>query len=319
MKRCHVWAAAVAITLATPSYADCQGQFTPLCWPAGCEAPDSGSPFTRVHFFPKNGNQIIISGKAETIPAGVGVVSGGVIGVTSNACIDKVCGQQLAPNTLYRVYVFMDSGTMKMDFSTGGHQADRTHGNEVHASDPTRSLVGMVRTNASGSIDGDAKRQMTISWCNRGHTGLASFVGWGGGNPATTCSSTLTEIPEHTIEFLTFGINDTFKQGFTVPNIYVSGTVVSDKYPTPPNNIGGYVHVGIAIQPEGAKQAALMSHIASYYQGSEAEAGTVHTVAIGAAGTNEGYVRATLVMSNGGFGGCVSMTSGTLFASPLHS
>ncbi len=281
------------------AWAGNEGQFLPLA--------DSGSPFSRVHFVPKNGNQIVIAGQSETIPPGVGVISGGVIGEVKNACIEKVCGQILAPLTLYRTFVFMDDKVMKMSFSTGGHKEDETYGNEVHVDDPTLSLVGMARTDENGMIRGEVNRQMTISWANRGHTGLAAFIGPTLGAPiARTCSDTMTEISGFFLEFLTFGINDTFRQAFTVPNAYVSGTVKSDK----PR---GYVHVMVGID------GVPFSHTAIHYQGSPNDVSTIHTVAIGAKGAEEGYVRVSLFMSNGGQGGCATMQSGTLYLSPLQS
>jgi len=295
----HIFAAFLALTLSIPAFALSEGEFLPMA--------DSGSPFSRVHFVPKNGNHIIINGVPEKIPPGVGVISGGIIGDVTNACVDKLCGRRLAPLTLYYVYVFMSKGVMKMDFSTARHKEDETYGNEVHENDPTRSLVGMIRTDESGRIHGDANSQMTISWFNRGHTGLAAWIGPEVGHPTVkTCSQTMQEIPGVYLEFLTFGINSSFRQAFTVPNVYVSGTVQSDE-------IGSVVNVQVGINGKP------FSHVASHYQAVRKSLSSINTVAIGAMGAEEGYVRASLFMSNVGRGGCATMKSGTLFVSPLHS
>lgn len=275
--------------------ADCAGEFTPI---AG-----SGSPFTQVHFFPKNGNTITIDGKLETIPPGVGVISGGVIGTYDAASIDKVSGQKLAANTLYYVYVYMQAGVMTMDFSPTGHKEDQTYGTEVHATDPARSLVGMVRTNPEGKIVGSNRAQMTISWCNRGDTGLIQQLGG-----SQTSAKNLSEVnTEYRIEWLQWGINNRFRQGFTVPNIYISGTVRNTQR-------GSSVQVAIAI--DGVMCSFIMTHYQPYFDG---DVGTITTAVIGANGTDEGYHYASFLMGTGGTGGTAIMTSGAIYTSPFRS
>lgn len=277
------------------AFADCQGEFTPMA--------DSGSPFQRVHFFPKNGNQILIDGVSETIPPGVGVISGGVIGTYDNASIDKVTGQHLAGHTLYFVYAYMLSGSMVLDFSQTGHEEDATYGNEVRVGDPARSLVGMVYTDANGRFVGSNRSQLTLSWFNRGHTGLMQFV-----DGDSTSSSSLAEVnSNHRLEWLQWGINNTFRQGFTVPNIYVTGTVVNSA-------ANCYVQVGIGIDG-----SARVSPIGSHFQASLSDAGTVATAMVGANGANEGYHYATFLMGNGGSCGTATITSGAIYSSPLES
>jgi len=274
-----------------------QGEFLPLA--------DTDTPFTRVHFVPKNGNKVLISCVEETIPPGIGVVSGGVTTHVLHTSTDKVPNQRLKPLTVYFAYVFMDERKMTLDFSERGHAEDATCGSQVHRDDPSRSLVGIIRTDENGKIKGNTGSQMLVSWFNRGHTGLAAFIGWAGQAVASTCSSTPVEVgPE--IEWLTFGINASFPQSFTMPNLYVTGTVEND---TP----GGEVHVQLAVNGH------VFSAISSHYQASRRAAGTVHNVLIGGFGATEGYIRGRIVMSNGGTSGCVTMRSGTLYTSPLHS
>jgi hypothetical protein len=284
------------------------GQFTPIAGRHyGGQNWEYLSPFQFVHFFPKNGNKIIIAGQEETIPPGVGVTSGGVIGDVENASIDRAPGQRLQPNTTYRTFVYMDGGDMKMDFSTGGHKEDQTYGNQVHVADPARSLVGMVRTNETGRIYGDATRQNTISWFNRGHTGLGSFIGWGGGNPV---SITPTHPGWHdtgySLEFLTFGINDTFRQAFTVPNVHFSGMIGNDA-------MGGVACVGLEFN------GSVFSHQPWCYQAVPGQGYHVHDVALGAGAADEGHVKVKLVISNLGYGSTVHIHRGSLYLDPLHS
>src|SRR5574340_1565926 len=174
-----------------------------------------GSTHRRVHFIPKVCNKIMVGGALKTIPPAVGVIKGGISADLTNTCIDKVCGQPLAPLTLYRAYVFEDKeGILKLDFSTRGHIEDPAYGNQVHVDDPGRSLVGLVRTNEKGLLNGGARSLMIESWFNRGHTGLVQIIQPRKGKPeARTCSPTLVQLPEFFVEFLVFGINDTFRQG----------------------------------------------------------------------------------------------------------
>ncbi len=304
------WPIALAMLLA-PSAASALscGQFTPVAGKnTGGQTWEFPSPFRYVHFFPKHCNRVIIDGVERVIPPGVGVTSGGVIGDVTNACIDKVCGKHLLPNTTYRVYVFMD-GDMKMDFSTGGHAEDPTYGNQVHSQDPLRSLVGMVRTNENGWIYGDATRQNTISWFNRGHTGLGPFVGWGGGPPVHICPNagdTGWHDTGYSLEFLTFGINDTFRQAFTVPNIHFSGMIGNDQ-------VGGVARIGLEVN------GSMMGHMPWSYQAVQGQGYHVHDVALGAAAADEGHVTVRLKITNLGYGTCVHVYSGTLYLDPLHS
>lgn len=275
--------------------AKADGEFTPI---AG-----SGSPFTKVHFFPKNGNKIIINGKQEIIPSGHGVIKGGVIGVYDNASIDKHEGLKLAGNTLYYVYVYMKDRKMKMDFSKTGHKEDPNFGNQVNATDPTRSLIGMVYTTKEGKFLGSNRAQLTLSWFNRGHTGLIQSL-----DGASTDSKTAVEInKEYRLEWLQWGINNEFRQGFTVPNIYVGGTVANT---TP----GSYVQVSIGINGNTP-----VSYNGTYYQTGPNAVGFVGSAVIGANGANEGYTYATFLMSTAGGAGKAVMKSGAIYSSPLES
>jgi hypothetical protein len=105
---------------------------------------------------PKTCKHLAINGQLEEIPAGVGVISGGLQGDTLNACVDKVCGQVLAPNTVYHVWAFMQNGAMTMDFSTGqgsGHIEHPVWGYHVHVGDPGRTFIGLAYTNAQSTLD----------------------------------------------------------------------------------------------------------------------------------------------------------------------
>lgn len=210
------------------------GQFTPIA--------ASGSPFSQVHFFPKNGNQIIIEGKQRKIPPGVGVVWGGVVGTYNDASIDKVPHKTLAPNTLYFVYVYWLAGQMLMDFSLMTHREDQYFGNEVHAMDPARSLVGMVYTDASGKFVGDATRQNTLSWFNPCRTVLSRQIA------ATSVSTAWEEIANKRLEWLQWGINSTFNEASIRSLIHFNGYGSNN---TIDKSIGIAIGYNSAIAPAG--------------------------------------------------------------------
>jgi hypothetical protein len=148
----------------------------------------SGSPFQGVMFCPYHGSLTLINGILQGIPAAACVISGGVQGIHNNACIENAsfvttCGQTLATNTLYYCYVYMNGTTMQMLFSTNAHTTDATYGNEVMSGDGTRSLVGIVFTDAAGLFEGTENIQYTESWFNRVHIAIVvSVVGPGFSN-----------------------------------------------------------------------------------------------------------------------------------------
>lgn len=270
---------------------DC-GQFTPVL--------GAGSPFTQVHFFPKKGNQVVVSGQSRTIPPGVGVISGGVIGTHNNASINKVLGQTLAASTLYYVYVYVLDNVLVMDFSTTGHIEDQTYGNEVHATDQTRSLIGMVFTGTDGKFVGQDGMQLTLSWFNRGHLAIGREL-----DGIRSAYGFLFEAnSDKRLHWLQWGVNNSFVEGFSVPNVYFHATVVN-------NTVGSYVHTAIRID------GVSTSKISAHYQASNADCGTVAMQACPHG--NEGYHWASFMMGNGGFSGEALVTSGYFGTSPLFS
>jgi hypothetical protein len=291
----------IFIGLSFPTWASADGEFTPI---AG-----NGSPFSQVHFFPKNGNRILINGKTEIIPPGIGVMSGGVIGTYNDASIDKQEHQKLKGKTLYYVYAYMNKmqsgkpSQMKLDFSQTGHNENPTYGNEVHANDPGRSLVGMVYTTKEGKFLGNNRSQLTLSWFNRGHTAIAQSL-----DGSTTTSQKAVEVNRlYRLEWLQWGINNSFRQGFTVPNIYVAGTVVNSKP-------GSYVQVSI-----GINGTTPVSYNGTYYQTDANSVGFASAAVTGANGANEGYNYATFLMSTAGGEGQAMMKYGAMYSSPLDS
>lgn len=168
---------------------------------------------TAIKFVPCNGDLIKINGVLFQIPAA------GIAGVANTSVFVNGTGaSNLGASTLYYVYAFSNGGTVTADFRTdgNGHLPSDTSGNigvEVRVSagttkDDTRTLIGMVRTNASSQFADSATQRFVSSWFNRAHTDLtnnftvtrtnATAVGAG---PTPTFSEVNTEIR---IEFLTW-------------------------------------------------------------------------------------------------------------------
>jgi hypothetical protein len=116
---------------------------------------------------PFNGNLLKVNGKTYALAAG------GLAIANAGIHLSGVAASNLAASTVYLLYVMDDgAGNLIPDFwpLAGGHLTDGTAGNigvEVRsnggAADSTRTLVGMVMTDA-GSNFSDF---LTLSWFNR--------------------------------------------------------------------------------------------------------------------------------------------------------
>jgi hypothetical protein len=299
-----------------------------------------GSPHRRVHYFAKICNKIMIGGQIETIPAGTGVITGGVEGDMLDICIDKVCGQKAAPDTLYYAYVFCDGDTstcnMKMTLTaqqrewtvdashpggywqivkSSGHKEDPTYGNEVNVSDPAQSLVGMIKTNENGLINGGSRWLHTESWFNRMHVGLSNFIGWGGWPIAEVCKpvgdATMEPLREYEISVLIFSVNSIFREGYTVPNVRVEGTLANTQ-------AGGFVELAVGVENNGNNKGR-QSHRSTYFQNGIEDAGSAGVTLVGGGGTEEGILTIYPMLGNRGKGGCARVIEGRIFTSPHHS
>lgn len=121
---------------------------------------------------PYQGNKININGAYFLIPsAGITLAPTGAVA-----------------STLYYIYIFNNTGTLTLEFSTTGHSTDTTTGVEIKTGDSTRTLVGMAfasATNTWGSGGADF-----ANWFNR--RPITNF-GFFSVNRSTT-SLTLVEI-----------------------------------------------------------------------------------------------------------------------------
>jgi hypothetical protein len=109
---------------------------------------------TQLRLIPYGGNMIKIAGQEYPIP------SGGV----------NLANGTFASNTLYFIYAYQSAGVVILENSATGHGTDTNVGNfgvEVKSGDNSRTLVGMVQSNASSQfVDSDTQR-FVLSWFNR--------------------------------------------------------------------------------------------------------------------------------------------------------
>lgn len=73
----------------------------------------------------------------------------------------------LATSTLYYVYAFDNSGVLTLEASTTAHENDAEFGVEVKIGDPSRTLVGMLRTDGSSQFVNHASARLVASWFNK--------------------------------------------------------------------------------------------------------------------------------------------------------
>lgn len=118
---------------------------------------------THCALIPYNGESIRIQGQVYQLPpAGISITNAG-LGVSSpvNYC-----------------YAYISGGAIALEFSTTGHSTDATAGNvgtEIKTGDPSRTLVGMVRTDGTGNFFLSSTVGVGVrSWLNRKGFGMYS-------------------------------------------------------------------------------------------------------------------------------------------------
>jgi hypothetical protein len=97
-----------------------------------------------------NGACLNINGTVRQIPAAGVTISNG----------------SLAASTLYYVYAYMNAGVMALELSATTH-ATNTNGVEIKSGDATRTLVGMIYTNASAQFVDSGAQRFCANWFNR--------------------------------------------------------------------------------------------------------------------------------------------------------
>jgi hypothetical protein len=141
-----------------------------------------------ISFSPFNGNGIKINGTVYFLSTALNAT-------TTNTFINGVPGSSLAANTTYYVYVFNNSGTLTIDFSTTGHATSTNSGTgnvgtEIKNGDDTRSLIGMVHTTAAALFADGLNQRFVLSWFNRQEKD--GNVSVGNANTSSTTTAVMT-------------------------------------------------------------------------------------------------------------------------------
>lgn len=194
---------------------------------------------TALSFTPFNGGYTTINGAGLPIPAG-GIVGLGNTGVYVNG----VSGQNLAASTTYYVYEFNNSGIITGDFSTTGHTTSSTAGNvgtEIKSGDNTRSLIGMIRTNASALFVDTQTQRFVRSWFNRIRANLLGADVGGGTIGSTTWTELLSIVAR--VEWVNFS-GDLITVSFlgsmsnNMTGNYCASNIGLDGTPSSPEHLG---------------------------------------------------------------------------------
>lgn len=205
-------------------------------------------------FKPSKGDLIRINGTVFAIP------TAGIAGcTTTSAFVNGVGASTLGNSTTYYVYAFSNSGTVTCDFRTdgNGHIADTTAGNlgtEVRVSagttpDPTRSLIGMIRTSAGGAFVPNSISQTFVrSWFNEPPISMNNPFTV---SPTTTSTTYAVLSTDFTLEWLQFSgeiirlslmgemFNNTGGQGIIASVGIDSTTTASEAFSAITQNTGG--------------------------------------------------------------------------------
>lgn len=145
---------------------------------------------TLIRFNPYQGNRVMVK-KGSTWNARV-IPSAGISAANTSVFVNGVSGQNLASDTEYLVTLFDNSGVLTIDFRTTiTHLPDVDTGVEIATGQPTRTVIGVLRT--TGTVFGvdTTSTKITRSWYNDSGVALQGPLIIG----ATTTSTTPVSIP----------------------------------------------------------------------------------------------------------------------------
>lgn len=215
---------------------------------------------TQIKLGPFNGNRLFVNGKGWKIPAdGIPLTNAG-----------------LAASTVYYAYAAQAGANLALELSTTGRMTDPDTGYQVKKDDPSRSLVGMILTNAAAQFQDTFDFAGCANWFNRRNvcvsfnaatfsfsntisaelsTGLRlTFLAWGDeaihGSLTGTCANTVTGT--NTVATLVLnGANWAGVSGISLPGVAPSGAPIASAAGGKPiegknvTTVYGYVTAGV--------------------------------------------------------------------------
>lgn len=179
---------------------------------------------TQIKLVPLNGDNIQIAAINYPIP------SAGITAANTSVYVNGTASQNLAASTLYYVYLFVNNGTLTIDFSATGHVTDTVAGNvgiEIKSGDNSRSLIGMVYTNGSSQFSDSGANRQVASWFNRRRkTSTGNFT-----TDRSTTSGSLVELnSEIRTYFLTWGTDDILVSGVQTSVTDATGYITTSAF-----------------------------------------------------------------------------------------
>lgn len=234
---------------------------------------------TQIRFRAVNGSVIRISGALYNLTADITAAN-------TNIYIDGASGSSLGSSMLYYVYLFNNSGTLTIDFSTTAYAIDSTSGNYgtyIKTGIASRTLIGMIRTNGSSQFVDSLTQRFVVSWFNRRLRPLRNtFTA-----TRTSTSATAAEVnSEIRIEGLVWDGEPMFASGMSVMSEGAGG-----------NNL----YAGI-----GFNGATVDGQMSRHNSGAAGRLNTVPLPARMKTGLTEGYNYATLITHSDGGGETMS-------------
>lgn len=199
---------------------------------------------TQIKLSPFNGSDIVINGQVVSIPSA---------GVTAS-------NSGLSSSTLYYVYAYLNSGTLTLELSTTTHATDTAAGNvgvEIKSGDPTRSLVGAIRT-TSGSLFADSATQRFVrSWFNRKSAQIQSAAL----GASASMNGSLTEATTSLrTEFVAWGDETLLISSALAYFNNTTGAVINTEF-----NLDGSTSLGaVAINGDGSGRVLPLSAFGAY-------------------------------------------------------
>lgn len=167
------------------------------------------------------GTCILARNSATEIQIGVGVLplklSSGWTSRAVTAAVTKSNGS-LSTSTIYYVYAADSAGSTVLELSTTVHVQDADYGVRVKSGDPTRTYVGVVKTDGSSQFTAD----LTNPWFGAPKTWSLSSTG------SNTTSGSFVDVTNSTITVLPHSSTSTFKVHYScsaaVTNIGATNT-----------------------------------------------------------------------------------------------
>jgi len=118
---------------------------------------------TQISLDPRDGNTLYVKDANGWRLRSIGSA---IIAANTSVFVNGTGGQNLADDTTYLVTVFDNAGTLTVDFrSTITHAPDADFGVEIATGQPTRTVVGLIRTRTSFGEFADSDTQRFVrSW-----------------------------------------------------------------------------------------------------------------------------------------------------------